>query len=64
MDSVEGSDGISIVVAYWKGEESIRKWNHHLEHLEAQKEGRRRWFKAIKSEWEKWKERTALISNS
>jgi heme-degrading monooxygenase HmoA len=46
MDSVEGSDGISIVVAYWKGEESIRKWNHHLEHLEAQKEGRRRWFKS------------------
>jgi heme-degrading monooxygenase HmoA len=34
------------VVAYWKGEESIRKWNHHLEHLEAQKEGRRRWFKS------------------
>jgi len=46
MDSVEGSDGISIVVAYWKDKESIPKWNQHLEHLEAQKEGRRRWFQS------------------
>jgi heme-degrading monooxygenase HmoA len=46
MDSVEGANGIGIIIAYWKDEESIRKWKQHLEHLKAQKLGRERWFKS------------------
>lgn len=45
MDSAEGTDGIGIVIAYWKDDESIRRWKLHAEHLEAQKLGRQRWFK-------------------
>ena len=45
MDSVEGADGIGIVVAYWKDKESIRKGKLHLKHVGAQSLGRQRWFK-------------------
>jgi heme-degrading monooxygenase HmoA len=46
MDSVEGAGGVGIVVAYWKNEDSIRKWKQHLEHMEAQSLGRQRWLRS------------------
>ena len=44
MEAAEGTDGIGIVVAYWEEDESIKRWKLHLEHREAQKLGRERWF--------------------
>jgi len=46
MDSARGPDGIGITVAYWKDEESIKKWKQHVEHLQAQREGRQRWYRS------------------
>ena len=46
VDSVHGTEGIGVVVAYWKDAESIPKWKQHLAHLEAQKQGRQRWYKS------------------
>ena len=46
MDSASGANGIDIVIAYWKDEESIGKWKQHVQHLKAQKLGRQRWMKS------------------
>jgi heme-degrading monooxygenase HmoA len=46
VESVDGANGISIVVVYWKDAESITKWKHQTLHLEAQKQGRERWYKS------------------
>ena len=35
---------IGISVSYWKDLESIKKWKHNLEHREAQKKGREKWY--------------------
>ena len=45
VDDIHGTDGIGVVIAYFKDAESITKWKHHLEHMEAQKQGRQRWYK-------------------
>lgn len=45
MESAEGADGIGIVVAYWKDDESIKKWKLQMEHRDAQRLGRERWLK-------------------
>lgn len=45
VESVQGADGISMVVVYWKDAESIAKWKQHSVHLEAQNQGRQRWYK-------------------
>lgn len=36
--------GIGITVSYWKDEESIRHWRQHLEHAEARRQGREKWY--------------------
>lgn len=46
VDDIHGTDGIGVVIAYFKDAESITKWKHQLEHLEAQKQGRQRWYKS------------------
>lgn|SRR5690554_4837878 len=33
-----------IAVSYWPDETSIRLWKQHAEHLEAQQQGRDRWY--------------------
>ena len=45
MESAVGADGIGIVVAYWKDDESIKGWKLQMEHRHAQALGRERWFK-------------------
>ena len=45
VESVQGSDGIGMVVVYWKDAESITNWKNQALHLEAQKLGRLRWYK-------------------
>ena len=40
------SDGLGITVCYWEHLEGIAAWKAHAEHLEAQREGRARWYSA------------------
>jgi heme-degrading monooxygenase HmoA len=43
-DSVRGSDGFGITVAYFSDEESVAKWKANAEHALAQKLGREKWY--------------------
>jgi heme-degrading monooxygenase HmoA len=37
---------VGITVSYWKDLESIRAWKANAEHLEAQRQGRDKWYGA------------------
>jgi len=38
------NDGLGITVCYWDTEAHIAAWKAQAEHLEAQREGRARWY--------------------
>jgi heme-degrading monooxygenase HmoA len=42
-------EGLGITVSYWTDLESIAAWKRHAEHLEAQRSGRARWYKAYRT---------------
>ncbi|WP_421260311.1 antibiotic biosynthesis monooxygenase family protein [Aeromonas sp. 600774] len=42
-------DGVGITVSYWRDLESIRNWKAELEHKEAQRLGREKWYSAFKT---------------
>jgi heme-degrading monooxygenase HmoA len=44
VESVRGADGFGITVSYWTDEDSVRRWQQHPEHLEAQRLGRETWY--------------------
>ena len=37
-------NALGITVSYWKDEKSIRAWKQHIEHLEAQRAGKEKWY--------------------
>jgi heme-degrading monooxygenase HmoA len=39
-----GSDELSITVSYWESEAAIAAWKANIEHLDAQRQGRERWY--------------------
>ena len=41
-------DDVGITVSYWSDIESIRNWKINLEHKEAQKLGREKWYTSFK----------------
>lgn len=44
IESARGADGFGITVSYWSDLDAIAGWKRHGEHLEAQANGRRRWY--------------------
>jgi heme-degrading monooxygenase HmoA len=40
------SDGLGITVSYWRNEADIAAWKAQAEHVDAQREGRARWYDA------------------
>jgi len=44
IESARSADGLGITVSYWRDEGSIAAWKKHLEHREAQRLGRDRWY--------------------
>lgn len=40
---------IGITVSYWSDLESIRSWKRQAEHLEAQRNGKTRWYSSYKT---------------
>lgn len=43
-ESQTGADGRELTVIYYRDAESIRAWQQHPEHLEAQRLGKERWY--------------------
>jgi len=41
-------EDVGITVSYWADVDSIKSWKANSEHLEAQKSGRKSWYKSFK----------------
>jgi len=41
-------DGLGITVSYWRDRDSIERWKADLEHREAQRLGRERWYRSYR----------------
>lgn len=39
-----GEDGERLAVILWQGAETLEKWRHDPEHVEAQRMGREKWY--------------------
>jgi heme-degrading monooxygenase HmoA len=48
IESARDADGNGITVSYWRSLEDIKRWKAHTEHLEAQANGRKKWYSAYK----------------
>jgi heme-degrading monooxygenase HmoA len=44
VDSTRGPDGTGITVSYWVDEDAVRAWRADVEHTEARRTGRQRWY--------------------
>ena len=42
-------DNLAITISYWETLEDIARWKEHLDHLQAQKMGRERWYQWYKT---------------
>ena len=40
---------LSITISYWENLEAITNWKANLDHLDAQKQGKERWYKWYKT---------------
>lgn len=48
LDGARGSDGLGILVSYWRDEQSITAWREHAAHAATRAEGRKRpWYEAF-----------------
>jgi len=45
VESVREDSGLGITVSYWKDEDSINAWKHQIDHKEAQRLGKQKWYK-------------------
>lgn len=43
-------DGQEIALSYWPGKAAIKAWAEDEEHQQAQRLGRRKWYKSVKVE--------------
>lgn len=43
----DANSNLGITVSYWKNLKSISKWRENIDHLEAQKLGREKWYKSF-----------------
>ena len=44
FDSARNEDGFGIAVSYWESEAAIAAWKKQAMHLQAQRDGRARWY--------------------
>lgn len=44
IESTRDSAGFGITVSYWANEDAIKNWHKNVEHLAAQKLGKRDWY--------------------
>lgn len=51
LDFVSTTEGNrEIAISYWPSLEHIQRWKQHADHLQAQQQGRARWYKSYKVE--------------
>jgi len=50
VKAFKAEDGERLTVVWWKDEESLREWRNLMEHREAQKTGREKWYQYYKIE--------------
>ena len=48
IESVREADAIGVTLSYWRTEEDARAWKHVARHLEAQRLGRAKWYRAYR----------------
>lgn len=41
-------EGIGVTVSYWRDLDAIAAWKSQVEHLEAQRQGKSRWYEAYR----------------
>lgn len=46
IESARSTDGFGITVSYWRDDESARAWKQVVEHLDAQRRGREKWYES------------------
>ena len=46
-ESVHDDEGVGITVSYWQNSETIEAWKNNAEHMEAQRLGRDKWYRAF-----------------
>lgn len=46
-EAVRGESGFGITVSYWQNTETIESWKANAEHLEAQRLGKDKWYRAF-----------------
>jgi len=44
IEHARGADGLGITISYWDSAENIRLWQQHTEHLQAQANGKSKWY--------------------
>jgi heme-degrading monooxygenase HmoA len=44
LDVESAREGVGITVSYWESLEAIANWKAQLDHRQAQKQGRERWY--------------------
>ena len=44
LDVESAREGVGITVSYWESLEAIANWKAQLDHKQAQKQGRQRWY--------------------
>ncbi len=55
-------DGLGITVSYWRDRDSIARWKTDLEHREAQRLGRQKWYRSYRIRIAKVEEERSLSS--
>jgi len=44
VEHARSADGMGITISYWGSVENIRSWQQNAEHLQAQANGRTKWY--------------------
>lgn len=47
-ESARNEEGLGITVSYWQDLDAIKQWHLHPDHIEAQENGRKKWYKHYK----------------
>ena len=48
IESARDADGNGITVSYWRTLDDIKRWKAHTEHMDAQINGRKKWYSSYK----------------
>ena len=44
IEAARGGDGAGITVSYWRDLDAIAAWKRQVDHVDAQRHGRERWY--------------------